>query len=115
MKKGRYEIVRQAEVTGVKMSPVMKIDRALHAEYLHEIAKQSYGTMRNKESGVAELDGLPAGIPQSNIDNAPHIPTTSLSIGYRIIPVRSGCEYDFLIRYHQSEGRGAGEKRRRGD
>jgi len=90
LKKAGYEIIRHEEIAGVKMSMVMKIARAVHASYLREIRKQAAGTSGRKNSEVTEFEDLPAEILLSNIDNAVHIPTKLLSIGYRIRPVKKG-------------------------
>ncbi|TFH49696.1 MAG: hypothetical protein E4G92_01465, partial [Bacteroidia bacterium] len=90
LKKAGYEIVRDEEIAGVSMSLTMKIARAVHGGYLREIIKQAAGNSGIKKSGIREFDDLPAGILLSNIDNAVHIPTKLLSIGYRIRPVKKG-------------------------
>lgn len=90
LKKAGYEIIRQEEIAEVSKSLLIKIARAVHARYLHEIMKQAGGASGTKKSGVTEFDDLPADILQSNIDNAVHIPTRLLSVGYRIRPVRKG-------------------------
>jgi len=90
LKKAGYEIIRQEEIAGVNKSLLMKIARAVHASYLREIKKQDAGTSGPGLSGMTEFDDLPEEILQSNIDNAAHIPTKLLSIGYRIRPVRKG-------------------------
>ena len=43
-----------------------------------------------KGSGTEQFNDLPAELQHSNIDNAAHIPTKLLSIGYRIRPVNKG-------------------------
>jgi serine phosphatase RsbU (regulator of sigma subunit) len=90
LKRAGYEIIRQEEVAGVTMSLVMKIARAIHASYLREIAKQASGLPRHNDPSAVEVDDLSAEILHSNIDNAAHIPTKLLSIGYRIRPVKKG-------------------------
>ncbi len=90
LKKAGYEVIRQEEIAGVKKSLLMKIARTVHARYLHETMKQSAGVSGTKKTGVTEFDDLPADILESNIDNAVHIPTRLLSIGYGIRPVRKG-------------------------
>jgi len=90
LKKVGYEIVRHEEVAGVKMSMVMKIARAVHASYLREITKQAPENFRNNDPSAVEFDELPPEIISTNMDNAAHIPTKLLSIGYMIRPVRKG-------------------------
>ncbi|MDF1560126.1 MAG: SpoIIE family protein phosphatase [Bacteroidales bacterium] len=90
LKKAGYEIIRQEEITGVNKSLLMKIARAVHASYLREMKKQDEDTSGTNHSTITEFDDLPDEILQSNIDNAIHIPTRLLAIGYRIRPVRKG-------------------------
>lgn len=90
LKKAGYEIIREEEMAGVNKSLLMKIARAVHASYLREIKKQETDTSGTSQSGMTEFDDLPDDIMQSNIDNAFHIPTRLLAIGYRIRPVRKG-------------------------
>lgn len=90
LKKAGYEIIRQEEIAGVKMSLVMKIARAVHASYLRGTMNQAAGTPGSKDTVVTEFDDLPAEILLSNIDNAVHIPTKLLSIGYGIRTVKKG-------------------------
>jgi len=90
LKKAGYEIIRQEEITGVNKSLLMKIARAVHASYLREMKKQDAGTSGTNQAAMTEFDDLPDEILQSNIDNAAHIPTRLLAIGYRIRPVRKG-------------------------
>ncbi len=90
LKKAGYEIIRQEEIEGVSKSLLMKIARVVHATYLREIVKQNDGSTRTKRMEEAEFNQLPFEIIQSNIDNAVHLPTRLLAIGYRIRPVRKG-------------------------
>ena len=90
LKRAGCEIIRQEEIAEVKKSLVMKIARAIHAGYLRQITHQASGISQEKDHGAVEFDDLPAEILQSNIDNAAHIPTKLLSIGYRIRPVKKG-------------------------
>ncbi len=90
LKKAGYEIFRQEEVTGVNQSMIKKIARAIHSRYLHELRKQGDSAVNNKGTGIQHFNDLPAELQQSNIDNASHIPTKLLSIGYMIRPVKKG-------------------------
>ena len=90
LKRAGFEIIRQEEVAGLNNALLWKIARAVHARYIHEIQKQAGGDSTAANPGVTEFDDLPPDILQSNIDNAAHIPTKLLSIGYRIRPVRKG-------------------------
>ena len=90
LKEAGYEIIRHEEVTGVNMSMITKIARAIHSRYLHEIRRQGDIATAEKDISLTDFDDLPAEIQRTNIDNAAHIPTKLLSIGYRIRPVSRG-------------------------
>ncbi len=90
LKEAGYEIVRHEEVVGVNMSMINKIARAIHSRYLHEIKKQAGSGAGKKEKDIQQFNDLPAELRHSNMDNAAHIPTKLLSIGYRIRPVKEG-------------------------
>ncbi|MRR19113.1 hypothetical protein EG827_02875 [bacterium] len=90
LKESGYEIIRQEEVTGVNFSMIRKIARIIHSRYLHEIRKQGQSSAAGQEVTVREFEDLDIEIQHSNIDNAAHIPTKLLSIGYRIRPVTKG-------------------------
>ena len=98
MKKIGYEILRYEEVAGIDALLIKKIARSIHARYLHEIRNQNHhanshlisdaGDLRNQYS--SDFDNLPDEIRFSNFDNAAHIPTKLLSIGYKIRKARKG-------------------------
>ena len=46
---------------------------------------------------ISDFDELPEEIKYSNIDNAAHIPTKLLSIGYKIRQVKKGFKTDHLF------------------
>jgi serine phosphatase RsbU (regulator of sigma subunit) len=90
LKKAGYEIFRPEEVIGTNQAVVTRIARAIHARYMHEIKRQTVNKPGQSAVITAEFDDLPSEIRQSNIDNATHIPTKLLSIGYRIRPAGKG-------------------------
>lgn len=85
LKKAGFEIIRQEEIAGIDDKMVIKIARAIHARYLHELRRQ-----HSEDNEMTEFDDLPDDIKYSNIDNAWHIPTKLLAIGYRIRKVKKG-------------------------
>jgi len=98
LKKTGFEIIRREEAEEINMVMVRKFARAIHSRYLHELKNQ---IINNENSGSnvtlptgnqysADFDDLPDEIKRSNIDNAAHIPTKLLSVGYKIRPVRKG-------------------------
>lgn len=98
LKKTGFEIIRREETEEINMVMVRKFARAIHSRYLHEL-KTQIGNNENSGSPVtlptgnqysAEFDDLPDEIKSSNIDNAVHIPTKLLSVGYKIRPVKKG-------------------------
>lgn len=101
LKKIGYEIVRSEEITEIDITLIKKLARAIHSRYLQE--------MRNRDSDGRELNNpilnypgdqgnqyltdfeeLPDDIKYSNKDNAFHIPTKLIAIGYKIRPVKKG-------------------------
>jgi serine phosphatase RsbU (regulator of sigma subunit) len=90
LKEAGYEIIRHEEIAGVSMSMIRKIARSIHSRYLHEIRKDSDHAAIEKGIAISEFDDLPAELQLSNMDNASHIPTKLLSIGYKIRPVKKG-------------------------
>ena len=102
LKKARYEIIRSQEVTGINDRMVLKLARAIHSRYQHEIRKQGseaksniyiswlYNPGEAKNGKIEDFDDLPEEIRHSNLDNAFHIPTKLLAIGYFIRPVAKG-------------------------
>ena len=90
LKESGYEITRHEEVIGANMAVIRKIARTIHSRYLHDIKKQGHISPGGQGAMTREFDDLPPEIQHSNIDNASHIPTKLLSIGYRIRPVSKG-------------------------
>jgi serine phosphatase RsbU (regulator of sigma subunit) len=102
LKKIGYEIIRTDEVSAVDSITIRKLARAIHARYLQEIRKNSPMNETGQESAVfnypgdaghqyvTDYENLPDDIKISNKDNAYHIPTKLLSIGYKIRHVQKG-------------------------
>ncbi len=104
IKKLGFEIIRYEEVNEIDMSMIKKLARAIHSRYLNEIRKQSnkikedekfhlfYSPEDTVDRYASDFDDLPDEIKHSNIDNAAHIPTKLLSIGYKIRQVKKGFQ-----------------------
>jgi serine phosphatase RsbU (regulator of sigma subunit) len=113
LKKIGYEIIRTEEIKGLNENIVFKIAKAIHSRYLHEVRKNDpgkrkfsddAGSLIEKEivnNSFCDFDDLPDDIKYSNIDNAYHIPTKLLSIGYKIRPVKKG--YKALVLHLNTE------------
>ena len=110
LKKIGYEVIRQEEVSEINILMVRKLARAIHSRYLHEIRNQSlkandYISYKSGKSGnqySVDFDHLPDEIKYSNIDNATHIPTKLLSIGYKIRQVKKGFK-PFALHLNEEE------------
>jgi serine phosphatase RsbU (regulator of sigma subunit) len=89
---------------------IKKLARAIHSRYLHEIRNQNvkaedyifYNPGNSQNEYVSEFDDLPDEIKFSNIDNAVHIPTKLLSIGYKIRQVKKGFK-SFALHLNEEE------------
>lgn len=98
LKKIGYEVIRYEEAFEIKIFMIKRLARAIHSKYLHEIKNQSikseqyskYSILSPASSYTSDFDDLPEEIQYSNIDNAAHIPTKLLSIGYKIRAVKKG-------------------------
>jgi serine phosphatase RsbU (regulator of sigma subunit) len=99
LKKIGYEIVRPDEVSEIDSIMVKKLARAIHSRYLQEMRNRDDRDLNNSnhqypgDSGnqyLTDFENLPDDIKYSNKDNAFHIPTKLLSIGYKIRPVKKG-------------------------
>lgn len=102
LRKIGYEIIRPDEIAEIDMVMIRKLAKAIHSRYLQEIRNRD--TRDYKELNVSELnypgesenlnltdfENLPDDIKYSNKDNAYHIPTKLLSIGYKIRRVQKG-------------------------
>jgi serine phosphatase RsbU (regulator of sigma subunit) len=101
LKKIGYEIIRPGEVEEIDYKMIRKLARAVHSRYLQNMKNPSPGSDPEQyilsqypdDSGemyLTEFDNLPDEIICSNMDNAYHIPTKLLSIGYKLRPLKKG-------------------------
>jgi len=102
LKKIGYEIIRPEQASKIDTIMIKKLARAIHSRYLQEMRTRDTGddkdlndSMLNYpgDSGnqyLTDFENLPEDIKYSNRDNAFHIPTKLLSIGYKIRPVKKG-------------------------
>jgi len=102
LKKIGYEIVRPDEASGMDTIMIKKLARAIHSRYLQEMRNRDTGDDKDLnisalhypgDSGnqyLTDFENLPDDIKYSNKDNAYHIPTKLLAIGYKIRPVKKG-------------------------
>ena len=97
LKKIGFEIVSSGEESQIDMNIIKKIARAIHSRYLHEMSNRPSGDKPASEypgdpgnQYVTDFDNLPEDIKFSNLDNAYHIHTKLLSVGYKIKPVQKG-------------------------
>jgi serine phosphatase RsbU (regulator of sigma subunit) len=90
-----YEVIRTEEVFEINDIMIRRLARAIHSRYQHEIRTRNIkennpGFYNPGNLYISDFDDLPDEIKYSNIDNAAHIPTKLLSIGYKIRPVKKG-------------------------
>jgi serine phosphatase RsbU (regulator of sigma subunit) len=102
LKKIGFEIVRPEEASGINSVLIKKLGRAIHSRYLQEMRNHSDGDSGDVYNSafhypgdagnqyLTDFENLPDDIKFSNRDNAFHIPTKLLSIGYKIRPVKKG-------------------------
>jgi serine phosphatase RsbU (regulator of sigma subunit) len=102
LKKTGFEIIRTEEVAEINLAMIKRLARTIHSRYLHEIRNQISKEARREnlyffypgnQAGIeytSDFDDLPDDIKFSNIDNALHIPTKLLAIGYKIRQVKKG-------------------------
>jgi serine phosphatase RsbU (regulator of sigma subunit) len=102
LRKIGYEIIRTDEVSSIDAVTIKKLSRAIHSRYLQEIRKNSHIDETGQDVSVfiypgdeghqfiTDYDNLPDDIKISNKDNAYHIPTKLLSIGYKIRHIQKG-------------------------
>jgi len=114
LKKIGYEIIRHEEVVEIDMLMIKKLARAIHSRYLHELRNQSTRVENDPDNYIfynpgdfgnqyiSDFDDLPEEIKYSNIDNAAHIPTKLLSIGYKIRQVKKGFK-PFALHLNEEE------------
>jgi len=102
LKKTGYEVVRPEEISEINEKVVRKLAKAIHSRYLHEMKKQDSTPKKDyymswihsqgdaKNQNILDFDDLPEDIKSSNLDNAYHIPTKLLAIGYKIRNTQKG-------------------------
>ena len=97
LKKIGFEIVRNDEESQIDLNVIKRLARAIHSRYLEEMRNRSGDdTLASEYPGddgnqyLTDFDKLPDDIKFSNLDNAYHIHTKLLSIGYKIKPVEKG-------------------------
>jgi len=102
LKKIGYEIIRLEEAAEIDIKMIRKLARAVHSRYLQKM--RNLNSEADKDLNVSmfhypgdpgnqyltDFGNLPDEIIYSNLDNAYHIPTKLLSIGYKIRPVQKG-------------------------
>lgn len=91
LKKIGFEIFRPGEEPLISPSMLKKLARAIHSRYLQEMRNRDKADSA-KGDYVIDYDDLPDEIKYSNADNAYHIATKLLAIGYRIKPVSEGYQ-----------------------
>ncbi len=110
LKKIGYEVIRYEEVAEINTGMIKKLARAIHSRYLTEVRNQSrndnnfvfYSQGGSENQYLSDFDDLPDEIKFSNIDNAAHIPTKLLSIGYKIRQVKKGFK-PFALSLNEEE------------
>jgi len=98
LKKSGYEIIRHEEIEEINIAVVRKFARSLHSRYQNELKTRIFDNdnpgphdvLASGNQLTSDFDNLPDEMKKSNIDNASHIPTKLLSIGYKIRPVKKG-------------------------
>jgi len=88
LKYNGLELIRMEELAGTDNRLINKIARVVHAKYSSGLRKD--GHIENTDKEALNWDDLDESIKYSNMDNAWHIPTKLLSIGYRIRPAARG-------------------------
>jgi serine phosphatase RsbU (regulator of sigma subunit) len=97
LKKAGFEIIRREETEEINIAVVRKFARAIHSRYQNDLKVRFPGdnpglhdVLASENQFTQDFDNLPDEIKRSNVDNAAHIPTKLLSIGYKIRPVKKG-------------------------
>jgi serine phosphatase RsbU (regulator of sigma subunit) len=102
LRKIGFEIVRPDEISLIDPVMIKKLARAVHSRYLREMRNRDEGDDHNQSNSgsgyqgdqgdqyVTDFENLPEDIKYSNKDNACHITTKLLAIGYKIRPVKKG-------------------------
>ncbi|MBI5009502.1 MAG: SpoIIE family protein phosphatase [Bacteroidia bacterium] len=102
LKKIGFEIIRPDEISTIDAVTIKKLARAIHSRYLQEIRKNAASDDSGPETGnqyypgdlqnqySTDYETLYEETKISNKDNAFHIPTKLLSIGYKMRRVKKG-------------------------
>jgi serine phosphatase RsbU (regulator of sigma subunit) len=102
LKKIGFEIIRPDEASEIDTVMLKKLARAIHSRYLQEMRSRDAGDEKDMKVKMftypgetdniypADFENLPDDIKYSNKDNAYHIPTKLLSIGFKIRLVQKG-------------------------
>ncbi len=102
LKKIGFEIIRPEEISAIDSVTIKRLAKAVHSRYMKEIRNNSSVDDTGNNSSFhtypgdetfrydADYENLPEDIKVSNKDNAYHIPTKLLSIGYKMRPVKKG-------------------------
>lgn len=110
LKKLGFEVIHHEEVFEINIIMIRKLARAIHSRYLHEVKNSAiktdnylfYNAGISGKQYVVDFDDLQDDIKYSNIDNAVHIPTKLLSIGYKIRQVKKGFK-PFALHLNEEE------------
>ncbi len=106
LRKAGFELIRSEEVTEIDLAVVNRLARVIHKKYLQEVKNRNRSeSLPGFFSGYScspavypeNFDDLPVEIQHSNLDNAYHIPTKLLSIGYKLRPALKGFRTPALI------------------
>lgn len=98
LRKIGFEIGRPEEDPVIDKIVIKKLARAIHSRYRQELRKNNPETVYE----YTDFDELPEEVRHSNLDNAWHIPTKLMAIGYRIKPVEKGFK-SITLRLNESE------------
>lgn len=101
LRKIGYEIINLEEESVIDNLLTKKLARAIHSRYRQELRKQNPEAQNDY---AVDFDDLPEEIRFSNLDNAFHIPTKLLAIGYKIKPVEKGYKpFTLHLNYNEIE------------
>ncbi len=97
-KKLGFELYREAEDAFINEALAEHLARIIHSRFNKHMLDETNADVYNrlylvsgsKDIYEKEFDELPDDIKEANIDNAYHIPTKLLSIGYQMQPVEEG-------------------------
>jgi len=102
LKKIGYEIIRPEEAAEIDLVMIRKLARAIHSSYQQKMRNPGKTDLKGLDISLfhnpggsenlflTDFEDLPEEIKYSNKDNAYHIPTKLLSVGYKIRHVEKG-------------------------